>query len=128
MEKFINNRTFPSYNGSFRDLTVTNSTSVPYLSQRHAINTSFSILMCDNVLRRSWLILFLVSLFCAFSVQFETFLDKYIRKAVSVLGNESRRYSAVGGCRLHKKIKSIPKIHSAQQPIFACGCVTKLVQ
>jgi hypothetical protein len=44
-----------------------------------------------------------------FPVQFETFLDKYIRNAVSILGNGSRRDSAVGDRKLHQKSKAFQK-------------------
>jgi hypothetical protein len=63
-----------------------------------------------------------------FPVQFKTFLDKYIRNAVSILGNGSRRDSAMGVTANCIKNQKHSKNRSARLPIFTCGCVTKLVQ
>ena len=67
------------------------------------LSTSLSILMIDRLLSRSCSILFLSSFFIRFSfekdlpaLQFDTNKDKYIRRAISMLGNVCVKFRAGG--------------------------------
>ena len=67
--------------------------------QSSFLSTSLSILMIDRMLSRFCPILFLSSFFIRFSfekdlppLKFDTIKDKYIRRAISMLGNVCVRF------------------------------------